>query len=63
MIKHVVFLLFLFASCVSYACGDGHIYSPPVVHAMRVQTPTENPIAKHPIVPRRVASARRVIRY
>ena len=63
MLKKLVIFVVLFAPCVSHACGCGRVYRPLVAHSMRVQEPTLNPVAKHPVVPRRVASAGRRVRY
>ncbi|MBO7066724.1 MAG: hypothetical protein J6W40_03825 [Alphaproteobacteria bacterium] len=63
MLRRLIFFLVLFAPCASYACGCGRVYRPPVAHSIRVQEPALNPVAKHPVVPRRVASAGRRVRY
>ena len=61
MLKHLLVFICFIIPCASHSCNVQYRYQRPMVHAMRTQ---ENvPVAKHPIVPRRVASARRVIRY
>ena len=61
MIKRVMILIVLFAPCVANACGCDCAYHAPVAHTMRVRV--TNPIAKHPVMIRRVGSARRNMRY
>ena len=61
MIKRVMILIALFVPCVARACGCGYAYHAPVAHTMRVQV--TNPVAKHPVMIRRVGSARRNVRY
>lgn len=45
--------------CVSPAAFACRYYRP-VAHTMRVNTHVLNPVAKHPVMPRRVASAKRI---
>ena len=61
MLKILPILIVLVVPCVSAACGCSSRYQRPVAHAIRIQE--SNPIAKHPITIRRVATARRRIRY
>ena len=56
MIKQVLILIAVILPMSVYACPMYRIHRP-VAHAMRVNAPALNPVAKHPVVPRRVASA------